>query len=427
MERKRILRVQTAIIGNGIAGFFGAKTLREIDPKRSITIITHENEYFYSRPLITHYLTGELSRSDLMLSSTPFYEEKGIDLLKGIRVSRVDFSHRRLILQNRKQMRYDQLLIASGGVPRPLEGFEGKRKGVYPLRTLLDADRIKEVAQKSKNALIAGGGLVGMKIAHALNQLGLKTTVIVSSPQIFSRTLDTKAARIFQTLFEEKGIRFFFNDEVVETMERTSSKGRIWGVVTKQKRTIQGDFLVVGKGVNPNVDLFKDTPLQLREGIVVDRRMKTNLKGVFAAGDVVEAPELLTGRGKPISIWPNAAEQGKIAAFNMAGNRREYLGGLAMNAFQFYDLSAITMGLVQSPSRNEFEELIYESPSEKIYQKLVLKGDRIVGAIFLQDIQNSGTVLEALKKGMSVGALKEKMMKRSAIPEQPLIPMEVLF
>ncbi|MEW6374666.1 MAG: hypothetical protein AB1502_02615, partial [Thermodesulfobacteriota bacterium] len=90
-------------------------------------------------------------------------------------------------------------------------------------------------------------------------------------------------------------------------------------------------------------------------------------------------------------------------------------------------LSAITMGLIRPPSGNEFEELIYESPSEKIYQKWVLKSDRIVGAIFLQDIQNSGTVLEALKKGIKVEAAKEKIMKRSALPEQPLIPMDVLF
>ena len=419
--------VQTAIIGNGIAGFFAARTLRDLDPKRPITLLTHENEFFYSRPLITQYLTGEMSRADLTLSSHLFYQEKGIHFLKGVKVIKVDFKNQRLHLHNQKKIAYDQLLIATGGLPRSLDRVRNRARGTYFLRTLGDAEVMREVVKKSKNALVAGGGLVGIKIAHALNQIGLKTTVIVSSPHLFSRTLDAKAARIFQSHLEEKGIRFFFNDEVIEIMERTSSKGQIWGVVTKQKRKVQGDFVVIGKGVRPNVDLFERTPLLLKEGIAVNRQMKTNLKNVFAAGDAVEAPELLTGKGRLISIWPNASEQGKIAAFNMAGERRQYSGGLPMNAFELYGLSAITMGLIQPSAGEEYEERIYESPDQKVYQKFVLKGDRIVGAIFLQQIQNAGAVLEALKKGVNVEAIKEKMIKKSSLPERPFVPMEVLY
>jgi len=419
--------VQTAIIGNGIAGFFAARTLRDLDPKRPITLLTHENEFFYSRPLITQYLTGEMSRADLTLSSHLFYQEKGIHFLKGVKVIKVDFKNQRLHLHNQKKIAYDQLLIATGGLPRSLDRVRNRARGTYFLRTLGDAEVMREVVKKSKNALVAGGGLVGIKIAHALNQIGLKTTVIVSSPHLFSRTLDAKAARIFQSHLEEKGIRFFFNDEVIEIMERTSSKGQIWGVVTKQKRKVQGDFVVIGKGVRPNVDLFEGTPLLLKEGIAVNRQMKTNLKNVFAAGDAVEAPELLTGKGRLISIWPNASEQGKIAALNMAGERRQYAGGLPMNAFELYGLSAITMGLIQPSAGEEYEERIYESPDQKVYQKFVLKGDRIVGAIFLQQIQNAGVVLEALKKGVNVEAIKEKMIKKSSLPERPFVPMEVLY
>jgi NAD(P)H-nitrite reductase large subunit len=419
--------VQTVIIGNGIAGFFAARTLRDLDPKRPITLLTHENELFYSRPLITQYLTGEMSRADLTLSSQLFYQEKGINLLKGVKVIKVDFKNQRLHLHNQKKIVYDQLLIATGGLPRSLEKIRNRTRGTYFLRTLGDAEGMREVVKKSKNALVAGGGLVGIKIAHALNQVGLKTTVIVSSPHLFSRTLDAKASRIFQSHLEEKGIRFFFNDEVTEVMERTSSKDQIWGVVTKQKRKIQGDFVVIGKGVKPNVDLFEGTPLLLKEGIAVNRQMKTNLKNVFAAGDAVEAPELLTGKGRLISIWPNASEQGKIAAFNMAGEHRQYSGALPMNAFELYGLSAITMGLIQPSAGDEYEERIYESPDQKVYQKFVLKGDRIVGAIFLQQIQNAGVVLEALKKGVNVEAIKEKMIKRSSLPERPFVPMEVLY
>jgi NAD(P)H-nitrite reductase large subunit len=419
--------VQTVIIGNGIAGFFAARTLRDLDPKRPITLLTHENELFYSRPLITQYLTGEMSRADLTLSSQLFYQEKGIQFLKGVKVIKVDFKNQRLHLHHQKKIAYDQLLLATGGLPRSLEKVRNRTRGIYFLRTLGDAEGMREVVKKSKNALVAGGGLVGIKIAHALNQIGLKTTVIVSSPHLFSRTLDAKASGIFQSHLEEKGLRFFFNDEVTEVMERTSSKDQIWGVVIKQKRKIQGDFLVIGKGVKPNVDLFEGTPLLLKEGIAVNRQMKTNLKNVFAAGDAVEAPELLTGKGRLISIWPNASEQGKIAAFNMAGERREYAGGLPMNAFELYGLSAITMGVIQPPAGEDYEERIYESPDQKVYQKFVLKGDRIVGAIFLQQIQNAGVVLEALKKGLNVETIKEKMIKRSSLPERPFVPMEVLY
>jgi NAD(P)H-nitrite reductase large subunit len=309
VERERMRSVQTAIIGNGIAGFFAARTLRDLDPKRPITLLTHENELFYSRPLITQYLTGEMSRADLTLSSHLFYQEKGIHFLKGVKVIKVDFKNQRLHLHHQKKIAYDQLLLATGGLPRSLEKVRNRTRGIYFLRTLGDAERMREVVKKSKNALVAGGGLVGIKIAHAIHQIGLKTTIIVSSPYLFSRSLDAKAARIFQSHLEEKGIRFFFNDDVTEVMERTSSKDQIWGVVTRQKRKIQGDFVVIGKGVRPNVDLFEGTSLLLKEGIAVNRQMKTNLKDVFAAGDAVEAPELLTGKGRLISIWPNASEQ----------------------------------------------------------------------------------------------------------------------
>ena len=412
------------IIGNGAAGLAAAEKLTRLDPNGSITMLTAEVHPVYSKCLLPDYLSGDLAEERLFIRERQFYEKHKINLHRSQKVVRIDFEKKcvmtkRTDIGNKEVdvLPYDRLLIATGSkmaVP-PITGLESIP--FYTLGTLDDAKRIMDAAKNARKITIVGGGFVGLEIAFSLYKQGREITVIEKADSVLPAQLDETAAHMLQDALEEEGIRLFTQVGVAEVRHgglpgflRIFSPGKEHRVILSDGRTLKSDMVIVATGSHPCLDFLSGTRIRMHRGIAVDTRMQTSVPDVFAAGDVVETVDAISGSTMLSPIWPNAVIQGEVTASNMAGVPRE-LGELIsmQNASEFREIPMISMGLVD-PHGAEYEILYDHRPVEGIYRKLVLKDDIVVGMIFLGDLRSSGVIGALIKDRTNVGKIKRNML-----------------
>lgn len=407
------------IIGNGAAGVTAAETLRKLDNDGKITIITAERYPAYSKCLLSDYLAGDYSEKRLFFRDDAFYNRLGIQVLFNHRVHSLDF-HRKIIKTVNanypaipgSKLPYDRLLIASGSKSLA-PGFVGKLKNhLHFLNTLDDANGIIGAANKAREAVIIGAGFVGVETAFNLRKRGLKVTLVEKADRILPAQLDETAAGIIGHALESEGIRVCLGAGTTEIIQRhgfLKPKG-IQGMVLENGEFIPGDLLVSAAGSIPNLDFITPGTLEVRRGIIVNRRMATSAPDVYAAGDVVENIRTDSGGYFPAPVWPNAVIGGEYAAYNMTGLNREVnqLSGM-QNAAEFREIPLISIGFVDATGP-EVETLVDYRPVQGIYRKIIVKHGRIIGMIFLGDIRQSGVVGALLKTQTPVDDFKNDLL-----------------
>lgn len=393
------------VIGNSAAGIGGVEGIRKIDKDSKITLISDEPYHTYSRPLISYFLAGKVNENNMKYRESNFYQINNVEPKLGIKVVWIDFNTREVILGNNEKINYDRLLIAVGGKPfiPSIEGW-GK-EGVYCFSKLDDAKILRTVCIPGAKAIIIGAGLIGLKAAEALRLLGVDVTVVELANRILSSILDEEAAGIVQNYLESHQIKFILNN----TVKSFNGNEKVESITLMDNTTLECDFIVLAIGVIPNVDMVKDTPLTVNRGIVVDKFMRTNIEGVYAAGDVCEAYDLIYGMQRVIPILPCAYRQGEIAGQNMAGGNAEYEGGFAMNSIGFFGLPMITAGIVK-PDGEGFEVLVKKDLQRNIYKKLILKDNKIVGYIYLNSIDRAGIITNLIREKIDVNPFKEEIL-----------------
>jgi len=397
--------LRNVIIGSSAAGISAAETLRCEDPTCEITMISDEENPLYSRPLISYLLAGELPEEKIFYRPPDFYERNRIEALLGRRAVRVEPEGSRVILDNGEELEYDNLLLATGASPKlpEIEGVE--KRGVFGFRTLQDAKEMLQMLPQVKQAVVLGGGLVGLKAAAGLKARGVDVTVAVGSPHLLSQMVDAGAAEIYRELLEGHGIK------VATGMRPAKFLGdsKVEGVQMESGEELPAQLVVVGKGVRANMEPVKGTEVRCDYGVLIDEHCRTNIKNIYAAGDVAQSYDLVRGESWTNQIWPCAVEQGRIAALNMAGKEAVYQGSMGMNSVQFFDLPVISAGLAGLRER-DFDEEIVKRPRKEIYKRLVLKGDRVVGFVLVGDVENAGIIRSLIAKGVSVAGLKERLL-----------------
>lgn len=306
---------QYLIIGSGIAGYNALKELLELKPNSKIIMVTSDRYYPYDRPpLSKYYLRGEMPRDKLFFESDDFYKRDNLEVMLNKSVERIDANLKEAILNDGSVISFDKALISTGGRPRRLN-IPGSENALY-LRSLDDADRIREAASKGKNALIIGAGFIGVEVASSLTTLGVRTTVVEVMPYIWNTFVDEKVSRVIQQYLESKGINFILNESVKEI------QGKI--ATTSSGRKIEADMFLIAVGISPNVELAQRSGMQVDNGIVVNEYLETSARDIYAAGDIANIFDPREGKRKRIEHWNNAEYTGKLAARNMAGSREAY-------------------------------------------------------------------------------------------------------
>jgi len=396
------------IIGNSAAAVGAIEAVRRLDRNIPITVISDELHPVYSRPLISHFLAGELKSEQIFYRPKNFYEKNNVQTLLGRRAVKVDFNKRTVKLENGEKVSYRQLLIATGGTPfiPKIEGLD--KTGVYTFTKLDDAKKISSVLEETQRAVVIGGGLIGLKAAEALKKRKIEVTVVELADYILSLTLDETAASILEKALKKEGIHLITSN----TVQAILGDAMVKSVRLADGRIVEAQLVIVAIGVIPNVAPFKESALHIEKGIFVNDRMETNLPDVYAAGDVTQAYDRILKSYRTIPIWPNAYQQGKIAGYQMAGNKNYlYEGSFMMNSIEVGHVPTISVGLTNPPAGDGYQVIKKFDRASTVYRKVILKGDVIVGAIFSGQIDRAGILTGLLRDGIEVKGFKKELMK----------------
>lgn len=400
---------QFVIIGNSAAGIAAVEAIRQKDNDSKIIVISDEDYPSYCRCLISYYLAGEIKEDKILYRAQEFYKENNIELILNKKVARVDPKKNRVICEDKTVLGFDSLLIATGASAKFPQTQGIKKRGIFGFRTIKNAKEIEGLLPVTKSACVLGGGLIGLKAAYALKKRRVEVKVIIKSKQVLSQMLDSEASSIVAKRLEENGIELIFGQDVTEII----GNGDIKAVKLDSGKALGCSLVVVGKGVSPNIDLIKDTEIKFNEGIIAGNHLETNVPGIYTAGDVCESFDLTIGALAMNALWPVAVEQGKIAGANMAGDNINYDGSLGMNSIEFFGLPAVSLGIYKIKDEGAFEELKVLDTKTNIYKKIILKGNVIVGAILVGNIEKSGIFLKLIRERINVSGTKDKLLSEN--------------
>src|SRR4030042_3706452 len=387
------------IIGNGVAGARAAVRIRERDPEGEVHIFTGEAYPFYYRVRFPEYVAGEVTIQNLTIHTREWYQSKEIAIHLEEGITEVNAQKKEVTSQKGKNHTYDHLLMATGGdafVP-PIKGTE--KKGVFTLRTMNDAISKEEFGGGVKEAILIGGGLVGLETGGALLRRGIKVAVIEYNPRILPRQMDLEGAKILQGKMESMGFSFFLNGQSEELL----GKETVEGLRLKDGRTVQGQMVIISAGVRPNIKLAQAMGLETKNGILVNDRLETKMEGIFAAGDVAEH------RGRVYGIWPAAQRQGEIAGINMSGGKVCYEGTVVSNTLKVVGIELTSAGDIDAEGKLE---CVVKSDIEKcVYCKVAFKENKVVGCILLGEVKAKSEVLNAVEGNIDIKQIKDSFLK----------------
>ncbi len=396
------------IIGGGVAALGAIDGIRSIDATGKITLVTNEAFPPYSRPGISYWLSGKLADWGMPLRDEAFYREAGVTILTDTRAVTLDTKKKTVATDRAGTIAYDKLLLATGGAPiiPPIEGIAGTDM-VFTFTTYNDALTISAKKDRIKRAVVVGGGLIGLKAAEALNDIGISVTVVELMDRILSLAFDKTAGDLMKKRLEKAGIAVITGDSVTAV---TAAGGAVSAVKLGSGATIDTDALVVAVGVKPDTALAAAAGIKVNRGILVDQYLMTSAPDVFAAGDVVEAYDLAAKDRRVTPILPNASRQGRQAGRNMAGAAESYEGGLPMNSIGFYGLSSISVGLVNPAEGSPYRVVTRLDEACDIYRKLIFDDGRLVGAVLVGDVARAGIFFGLVRDGTPVTGMEEKML-----------------
>ncbi|MFQ6067086.1 MAG: NAD(P)/FAD-dependent oxidoreductase, partial [bacterium] len=321
------------IIGNSASAIAAIEAIREYDKKNRIKVISDEPHSNYSRPLMSYLLGKKVDVDRMLYRGKDFYKDNKVELFLNKKAAKLEPKEKWVILSDGQKICFDKLLIATGGRPiiPELKGLD--LDGVFTFIKLSDAQKIQAYikANRVREAIVMGGGLIGLKTTEALIELKIKVTIVELADRILSATFDQISSRLIERGLEKIGCRLFTDNTVAEI--RSKNK-KVNEVILKDRKKVPGGLVIVAIGVRPNIKLVRNTPIKTNKGILVDSFMQTSVKDIYAAGDCCEAKDLLLNVNRPLAIWLVAVKQGRIAGYNMAGVKKEYPGSFAMNSVE---------------------------------------------------------------------------------------------
>ena len=304
------------VIGASLAGGTAAATLREEGFDGRLVLIGDEPVLPYERPgLSKRYLRGEESADQLLVRPADWWEAHGVEARLGVRARAIDTNDRTVMLSVGQRIAFDRALVATGSRNRSLDVPGADLDGVFQLRTISDADRIRRAASTSSRAVIVGMGFIGAEIAASLRQLGLEVTVVEVFETALYKVLGPTLGRVLEAIHRDNRVAFHFQD----TVERFEGAGRVERVITRGGRSLDCDLVVIGVGTEPNAEVMYGREVGANGGLKVDETLETAFPGIFAAGDVASHEHPIFGRVR-VEHFDNAIKMGEHAARGMLGD-----------------------------------------------------------------------------------------------------------
>lgn len=307
------------IAGAGLTGGNAAKTLRDEGFDGQVFLVGDEPGFPFGRPPLSKtYLRGEEGLDGWLAAPVDWYGDHDVELVRDS-VAQVDVGAHRVALRSGRSLDYTQLLVATGGRNRAITTPGGGLEGIHQLRTVADSEALKRDAQAGARAVVVGMGFIGSEVAASLRQMGVSVTAIMREAAPLQSVLGPEMGGLMAAMHREEGVELVARDEVI----RFEGSGRVERAITNGGRTIDCDFAMVAIGIQPNVEVLQGTAIAVDNGVLVDARCRTNVPGIYAAGDVANHLHPLFGRVR-VEHYNNAEKHGRAAAKSMLGSAEEY-------------------------------------------------------------------------------------------------------
>lgn len=382
------------VVGNGIAGVTAADHVRRRHPACRITLVAEENHHLYNRMAITRLVYGRSAMQGLYLMPESWYVERNVETMLNTAAQAIDPQKHEVLLADGETLAYDRLILATGSSGRvpPLPGYGGP--GCYVLRSANDAMAARSYAQRSaaRNAVVAGGGLLGVEAAYALHKLGLQVTVVERNEWLLHRQLDERGGHLLEAYLANLGLNILTG---VQITGLTQQDGGIQLVRLDEGEPRRADLFIVAAGISPNTALAETAGLAVNHGIIVDAQMRTSAPDIYAAGDVAEFG------GKVVGLWSVAVEQGEVAACNAVGEARTYREPVLSTQLKVVGVDLISAG--QFEAGPDDLSLIEEDVGSHRYRKLVIRNGSLIGAILIGWPELIEPVSRAVKAKRALG------------------------
>ena len=388
------------VIGNGMAGMRTVEELHKLAPELyDITVFGAEPHGNYNRILLSPLLAGEKSIADIMLHTREWYVQHGITLHAGDPVEHIDRRKRIVRARSGLEVRYDRLLIATGSKPFiiPVPGHQ--LPGVIAFRDIQDVETMLEAARNHRHAVVIGGGLLGLEAANGLQRQGMSVTVVHVMDALMNQQLDKPAAALLQKALEAKGLNFLLNAHTAEIV----GPGRVTAVRFKDGSEIPADLVVMTAGVRPNIDLAKSAGLHCERAIVVDDTLQTYDPRVYAVGECVQHRSATFGLVAP--IW----EQARVCGAHLAGaGHRRYVQQTSPTRLKVTGVDLYSVGDFIGGEGSE--DLVLRDARRGIYKRLVLKDNRIAGAVLYGDVRDGPWYFDLIQNRTDIGAIRQRLL-----------------
>lgn len=391
-------REKLVIVGAGMAATRFVEELTNRAPGRyDILVIGDEPRLAYNRVLLSSVLSGELSVDDIELKPSQWWRVAGVEVLSGRKVIEIDAAARRILLDSGESVGYSKVVLATGSraARLPIEGAD--LPGVHTFRDVQDVEALSQLG-RSKRALVIGGGLLGLEAAYGLARHGVDVTLAHVMDRLMERQLDAAGADILRRLVEEKSVRVLLNANTT----RISGSGRVENVEFADGQKIPADAVIFAVGIQPNADLARQAGLDAGRGAIVDDGLETSEAGVFAIGECAEHRGVCYGLVEP------AYEQGRVLAMRLAGQDASYGGSVVATNLKVSGVRVFSAG--DYLGEGDARRIVCKDPRMGIYRKLVVRDDRLVGAILIGDTSGAADLLNLIRTGAKVSSMCDELM-----------------
>ena len=387
------------IIGNGVAATGCIEGIRSVDTEGSVTVISAEPYPVYSRPLISYYLEGKTDTERMNYRPADFYEKNKVKLIFG-RAEKLDTKKSTVTLSDKTKLSFDKLCLCTGSSPfvPKFEGLDTVEKR-FTFMTLDDSLALEKALTEKSRVLIIGAGLIGLKCAEGIKGRVGSVTVCDLADRVLSSILDSECAAVMQKHLEKNGISFLLGDTAVRFEGNKA--------FMKSGGEVDFDILVQAVGVRAETALAVQAGCEVNRGIIINEKMQTTQKGIFAAGDCSEGYDSSTDTRRVLAILPNAYMQGRTSGINMAGGDASITDAIPMNSIGFFGLHCATAGAYPEDSE------ITEEKGEDSIRRLYIKDGRLAGYMIIGDVNRAGVYTSLVREKTPVDTLNKAELLRS--------------
>ena len=399
MRKETKIMSNYCIIGNGTAAVGCIEGIRSVDQEGQITVISKENHKVYSRPLISYLLEGKTDVERMKYRKDDFYESEKCVFLPGTSAVKIDKEGKAVETDKGEKIPFDKVCVATGSSPfvPPFEGLDQVEKK-FSFMTLDDALSLKDALTPDSKVLIIGAGLIGLKCAEGIKDLVKEIIVCDLADRILSSILDSECAAIMQKHLEENGIKFMLSDSAVK-FEKNKA-------FMKSGAEVDFDVLVLAIGVRANISLVKDIEGEVNRGIVVNTKMETSVKDIYAVGDCAEGYDSSIGGNRVLAILPNAYMQGFTAGVNMAGGDKEFTNAIPMNSIGFYGLHIMTAG--------NYDGECFEEKRDGVLKRFFVKDNKLIGYMLIGETDRAGIYTSMIREQVPLDTVDFELLKKVA-------------